>query len=79
MLCNEERVFCYINFSDLLWKKNCSKATSKQEGPKNFGVPEKTQSFFPYKRTAFLSGAPNFFGTSCFEAALEHLQFGGSC
>ena len=46
------------------------KATSKSEGPKKFGVPEKKSSFFPYKRTAFFTGTPNFFGPSDFEAAL---------
>ena len=46
------------------------KATSKQEGPKTFWVPDKKVVFFPYKRTVFLSGTPNFFGPSCFEAAL---------
>ena len=48
-----------------------TKAASKQEGPKIFGVPDKKAVFFPYKRTAFLSGTPNFFGPSCFEAALS--------
>ena len=47
-----------------------TKAASKQEGPKIFGVPDKKAVFFPYKRTAFLSGTPNCFGPSCFEAAL---------
>ena len=47
-----------------------AKATSKQEGPKKFGVPDKKAVFFPYKRTAFLLGTPNYFGPSCFEAAL---------
>ena len=50
-----------------------AKAASKQEGPKKFGVPDKKAVFFPYKRTAFLSGTPNFFGPSYFEAALVKL------
>ena len=47
-----------------------TKATSKKEGPKKFGVPEKKSSLFPYKRTAFFSGTPNLLGPSYFEAAL---------
>ena len=47
-----------------------TKASSKQEGQKKFGVPDKKAVYFPYKRTAFLSGTPIFFGPSCFEAAL---------
>ena len=46
------------------------KVATKQDGPKKFGVPDKEAVFFPYKRTAFFSGTPNFFGPSCFEAAL---------
>ena len=37
---------------------------------KIWGTQEKS-SLFPYKRTAFFSGTPNFFGPSFFEAALE--------
>ena len=33
-------------------------------------LPDKKAVFFSYKRTVFLSGTPNFFGPSCFEAAL---------
>jgi hypothetical protein len=59
-----------------------NKATSKQEGPKKFGVPEKKSSLFPYKRTAFFSGTPNFLGPSYFEAALlknEHQLLKCNC
>ena len=42
----------------------------QNKGPNKFGVPDKKAVFFPYKRTAFLSGTPNFFGPSYFEAAL---------
>ena len=48
-------------------------AASKQDRPKKFGVPDKKAVFFPYKRTALLSGTPNFFGPSYFEVALVML------
>ena len=57
-------------------KGQTDKAASKQEGPKIFGVPDKKAVFFPYKRTAFLSVTPNFFGPSCFEAALKLIFIG---
>ena len=47
-----------------------TKAASKQEGPKKFGVPDKKAVLLSGKKTAFLSGTPNFFGSSCFKAAL---------
>jgi len=37
---------------------------------KRFWGAREESSLFPYKRTAFFSGAPNFFGPSYFEAAL---------
>ena len=46
------------------------KPVQNKKGQKNLGYPTKKAVFFPYKRTAFLSGTPNFFGPSCFEAAL---------
>ena len=36
-----------------------------------WGTRQKS-SLFPYKRTAFLLGTPNFFGPSYFDLALEH-------
>ena len=50
-------------------KHHFTKAASKQEGPNNLGYPTKKQSFFLYKRTAFLSGASNIFGPFYFEVA----------
>ena len=38
------------------------------------GYPTKKQSFYKEKKTAFLSSTPNFFGLSCFEAALDNLE-----
>ena len=46
-----------------------TKAASKQEGPKNLGHLTKKKFFFSLKGL-LLSGTPNFFGPSCFEAAL---------
>ena len=54
-----------------------TKATSKQERPIKFGVPDKKVVFFPYKRAAFLSGTPNFLGPSYFESALTKLALIG--
>ena len=45
------------------------KPLQNKKGQKNLGYPWKKQSFF-YKRTAFFSGTPKFFGPSYFEAAL---------
>ena len=45
------------------------KPLQNKKGQNNLGYPRKKQSF-PYKRTAFFSGTPNFFGPSYFEAAL---------
>ena len=45
------------------------KPLQNKKGQKNLGYPKKS-SLFPYKRTAFLSGTPNFFCPSYFEAAL---------
>ena len=59
-----------INETRLKHMSMLTKASSKQEGQKKFGVPDKKAVYFPYKRTAFLSGTPNFFGPSYFEAAL---------
>ena len=42
------------------------KPLQNKKGQKNLGYP----SLFPYKRTAFFSGTPNFFGPSYFEATL---------
>jgi hypothetical protein len=38
-----------------------------------WGTREKS-SLFPYKRTAFFLGTPNFFGPSYFEVALTHIS-----
>ena len=45
------------------------KSLQNKKGQKIWGTRQKS-SPFRYKRTAFLSGTPNFFGPSCFEAAL---------
>ena len=37
---------------------------------KKFEVPKKKSSLFPYKRTSFFLGTPNFFGPSYFDSAL---------
>ena len=47
------------------------KPLQSKKGQKVWGTREKS-SLFPYKRTAFFSGTPNFFGPSYFEAALVH-------
>ena len=46
------------------------KPLQNKKGQKIWGTREKS-SLFPYKRTAFFLGTPNFFGPSYFEAALE--------
>ena len=45
------------------------KPLQNKKGQKDLGYPKKS-SLSPYKRTAFFSGTPNFFGPSYFEAAL---------
>ena len=45
------------------------KPIQNKKGQNNLGDPRKN-SLFPYKRTAFFSGTPNFFGSSYFEVAL---------
>ena len=54
---------------------NCIKKSLKllqnKKGQKNLGYPTKKQSFYKQKKTAFLSGTPNLFGPSYFEAALR--------
>ena len=45
------------------------KPLQNKKGQKNLGYWEKN-SHFSYKRTAYFSGTPNFFGPSYFEAAL---------
>ena len=45
------------------------KPLQNKKGQNNVGYLRKKQ-FFPYKRAAFFSGTPNFFGPSYFEAAL---------
>ena len=46
------------------------KLLQNKKGQKIWGTRQKS-SLFPYKRTAFFSGTPNFFGPSYFEVALE--------
>ena len=46
------------------------KPLQNKKGQKIWGTRENS-SLFPYKRTAFFSGTPNFFGPSYFEAALK--------
>ena len=50
-------------------KKILLKPLQNKKGQKILGYPKKS-SLFPYKRTAFFSGTPKFFGPSYFEAAL---------
>ena len=45
------------------------KPLQNKKGQKNLGYPQKS-SLFPYKRSAFFAGTPNFFGPSYFEVAL---------
>ena len=49
------------------------KVASKRRAKKIWGTREKS-SLFPYKRTPFFSGTPNFFDPSYFEAALEEME-----
>ena len=49
------------------------KPLQNKKGQKIWDTREKS-SLFPYKRTAFFSGTPNFFDTSYFEAALGGLS-----
>ena len=51
-----------------------SKAASKQEGPKKFGVPEKKAVFFLIKGLLFSRVPQIFFGPSYFEAALAEIK-----
>ena len=62
--------------SCLLIAKTIVKPLQNKKVKKIWGTREKS-SLFPYKRTAFFSGTPNFFGPSYFEAALAVFQIQG--
>ena len=63
------------NFFHTFWPKvnkfylYCLKPLQNKKGQKIWGTREKS-SLFPYKRTAFFTDTPNFFGPSYFEATL---------
>ena len=54
---------------EIFYFKILLKPLQNKKVQKNLGCPKKS-SLFPYKRTAFFSGTPNFFGPTYFEAAL---------
>ena len=72
---NNQAKFCVFrcNQEDSSRSKAASKITIRRV--KKIWVTREKSSLFPYKKTAFLSGTPNVFGSSYFEAALVISKF----